>query len=188
MRRGAESSGGHSKTVNELRSNDRNGRVNNMGISESDYMAMQSRMEAGRKSRQVRLQRVETCGPVPVAKPGSKLEERFLSLWQAVQGPPLEREFRFYPARKWRGDFVHVASRTIYELDGMVWNGGHTRGDGYTRDRQRDFEAHCVGWTVVRLVEPLLTKENILALAMRAHVSSPVKSVLPQSRGGAEKE
>lgn len=112
-------------------------------------------------------------------KQGSRLEERFLELWQAVQGPPLEREFRFYPARKWRGDFVHVASRTIYELDGMVWNGGHTRGDGYTRDRQRDFEAHCVGWTVVRLVEPLLTKENILALAMRAHVNSPVKSPFP---------
>jgi len=121
-------------------------------------------------------------------KPASKLEERFMSLWRAVQGPPLEREFRFYPARKWRGDFAHVASRTIYELDGMVWNGGHTRGDGYTRDRQRDFEAHCVGWTVVRLVEPMLTQENILALAMRAHVNSPVKSVLPQQRGGAEKE
>lgn len=112
-------------------------------------------------------------------KRGSRLEEKFLALWQAVQGPPLEREFRFYPARKWRGDFVHVESRTIYELDGMVWNGGHTRGDGYTRDRQRDFEAHCVGWTVVRLVEPLLTKENILALAMRAHVNSPVKSPMP---------
>lgn len=159
-----------------------------MGFKPEEVAQMQARLDANKGViRGGKTYRGSVEFP-PKAKAKSKLEECFLALWRAVQGPPLEREFRFYPARKWRGDFVHVASRTIYELDGMVWNGGHTRGDGYTRDRQRDFEAHCVGWTVVRLVEPMLTQENILALAMRPHVNSPVKSVLPQSRGGAEQE
>ncbi|MEI6536294.1 MAG: hypothetical protein WCN98_13185 [Verrucomicrobiaceae bacterium] len=35
----------------------------------------------------------------------SRLEDRFLFLWQLAKGPPLEREFRFHAERRWRADF-----------------------------------------------------------------------------------
>lgn len=42
------------------------------------------------------------------AKPPSRLENRFETLWRALGGPELEREFRFHPTRRWRADFAHA--------------------------------------------------------------------------------
>ncbi len=48
----------------------------------------------------------------------SKLEQRFALPWRSMNGPVLEREFRFYPIRKWRSDFAHLPSRTLIEIEG----------------------------------------------------------------------
>ena len=40
---------------------------------------------------------------------------------KAFDGPPLTPEFRFDPARRWRFDFAHEATRTAIELNGGVW-------------------------------------------------------------------
>ena len=36
----------------------------------------------------------------------SALEERFWGVWTSLGGPPLQREVRFHPTRRWRFDFV----------------------------------------------------------------------------------
>ena len=104
---------------------------------------------------------------------GSKLESKFLFLWRVAQGPPLEREVRFHPERKWRADFAHVASRTLIEIEGgifMAKGGRHTRGAGYAKDAEKYLEAVLAGWTVIRLTERQLeigTIERIGAFIQR---------------------
>jgi hypothetical protein len=59
---------------------------------------------------------------------GSRLETRFLLLWRSIDGPPLEREFRFHPKRRWRADFAHLPSRSLIEIEGGIWiQGRHNR-------------------------------------------------------------
>lgn len=101
---------------------------------------------------------------------GSKLESKFLFLWRVAQGPPLEREYQFHPARKWRADFAHMGSRTLIEIEGGIFmrtGGRHTRGGGYAKDAEKYLEAVLLGWTVLRLTERQLELdfiERIVAL------------------------
>ena len=100
----------------------------------------------------------------------SKLESRFHLLWRVAQGPPLEREFRFHPTRKWRADFAHLESRTLIEVEGGIFmraGGRHTRGSGYASDAEKYLEAALAGWRVLRLTERQLeigAIERIVAL------------------------
>ena len=60
--------------------------------------------------------------------PPSRLEAKFALYWRGLGGPPLEREFRFHPERKWRADFAHIESRTLIEIEGGIYieGGGPT--------------------------------------------------------------
>ena len=96
------------------------------------------------------------------AKSPSKLEAHFEFLWRVAQGPPLEREFRFHPSRKWRADFAHLDSRTLIEIEGGIFtNGRHTRGAGYAADLEKYLEATLAGWRVVRLGPKELIIETV---------------------------
>ena len=91
---------------------------------------------------------------------GSRLELRFALYWRASGGPPLEREYRFHPTRKWRADFAHVESRTLIEVEGGIYiagGGRHNRAAGFLADLEKYLEAALAGWRVVRLAEPLIT-------------------------------
>ena len=91
-------------------------------------------------------------------KPPSRLEARFLRLWEALDGPPLEREFLFHPGRRWRADFAHLPSRTLIEVEGGIWiRGRHNRAQGFLADIEKYFEAAMGGWRVLRLSEQELT-------------------------------
>ena len=95
-------------------------------------------------------------------KPPSRLESRFEVLWRALGGPELEKEFRFYPVRKWRADFAHLPSRTLIEIEGGIYvNGRHNRGAGFAADLEKYLEAALAGWRVVRLGPNELTAESI---------------------------
>lgn len=82
----------------------------------------------------------------------SALTRKFLAYWRAFDGPALTPELRFDPARRWRFDFAHEATRVAIEINGGVWTSGrHTRGQGYLRDREKINEAILAGWRVFEL-------------------------------------
>ena len=96
------------------------------------------------------------------AKPPSRLEKRFETLWRALGGPELEIEFRFHPVRRWRADFAHLESRTLIEIEGGIYvNGRHNRGAGFAADLEKYLEASLAGWRVVRLGPNELTSAHI---------------------------
>ena len=96
------------------------------------------------------------------AKSPSRLETRFERLWSALSGPPLEKEYRFHPVRKWRADFAHLPSRTLIEIEGGIFmNGRHNRGAGFAADLEKYLEASLLGWRVVRLGPKELTEDCI---------------------------
>lgn len=103
--------------------------------------------------------------------PPSRLEERFLRLWKAVDGPELEREFRFDPGRRWRADFAHLESWSLIEIEGGIWiNGRHNRAAGFNADLEKYLEAGLVGWRVFRLGSEQVsfrTVERLVALLRR---------------------
>ena len=98
----------------------------------------------------------------------SKLEARFEWLWRVLNGPALEREFRFHPTRKWRADFAHLPSRTLIEIEGGIWvRGRHTSPRGFAADAEKYLEATLAGWRVIRLVDDQIKTpviERIVAL------------------------
>jgi very-short-patch-repair endonuclease len=102
----------------------------------------------------------------------SKLEQRFEWLWRVLNGPALEREFRFHPTRKWRSDFAHLASRTLIEIEGGIWvRGRHNSPRGFAADAEKYLEAALAGWRVIRLVDEQIRTpviERIVALLKAA--------------------
>ena len=112
----------------------------------------------------------------------SRLESRFLLLWRVAQGPPLELELRFHASRFWRADFAHVASRTLIEIEGGIFQRGagrHNRGAGYAKDAEKYLEAVLAGWTVIRLTEKQLDLdfiERIVALLRQSSSSAETTS------------
>ena len=100
----------------------------------------------------------------------SKLESRFLFLWQLAKGPPLEREFRFHAERRWRADFAHLPSRTLIEIEGGIFiNGRHNRAAGFNADLEKYLEAGLLGWRVFRLGPDQITRENVKRIADALH-------------------
>jgi very-short-patch-repair endonuclease len=96
----------------------------------------------------------------------SRLEDRFLMLWKTVDGPPLEREYRFHAERRWRADFAHLQARCLIEVEGGIWvNGRHNRAAGFNADLEKYLEAGLAGWRVFRLGPDQITLENVQRLA-----------------------
>ena len=97
----------------------------------------------------------------------SRLEDRFLTLWKAVDGHPLEREYRFHAERRWRADFAHLQARCLIEVEGGIWvNGRHNRAAGFNADLEKYLEAGLAGWRVFRLGPEQITLDNIQRLAV----------------------
>lgn len=92
----------------------------------------------------------------------SPLERQFSNLWQMLGGPELEREHRFEPMRRWRADFAHLASRTLIEIEGGLYQQGrHNRAHGYQADCEKYNWATMTGWRVIRLTSMMLTPDYV---------------------------
>jgi very-short-patch-repair endonuclease len=97
----------------------------------------------------------------------SRLEDRFLMLWKAVDGAPLEREYRFHTERLWRADFAHLQARCLIEVEGGIWvNGRHNRSAGFNADLEKYLEAGLAGWRLFRLGPDQISLENVKRLAL----------------------
>ena len=96
----------------------------------------------------------------------SDLEAAFDNYWRILDGPDLEPEFRFDPARRSRFDRAHRLARVAIEIDGGTWGkrnkngelvpGRHVRGTGYTDDCEKLNRATAQGWAVFRLTSDML--------------------------------
>jgi len=107
---------------------------------------------------------------------GSRLEAKFALYWRGLSGPELQREFVFHAERKWRADFAHVASKTIFEIEGGVFikgGGRHNRAAGFIADATKHIEAFLGGWSVVRLTEEQITAPIIERLIRRINGQAP---------------
>ena len=100
------------------------------------------------------------------AQADSPLEARFDLLWIAADGPPLEQEYAFHDARKWRADRAHLASRTLIEVEGGTHSRGrHVRGAGYAADCAKYNAATMDGWRVIRLTSDMLQPDYVADIA-----------------------
>lgn len=63
--------------------------------------------------------------------------------------PPPTLEYRFHPVRRWRLDMVWLPEKVAVECHGNVWAGRHTRGVGFSNDREKSNVAQLFGFLVL---------------------------------------
>lgn len=77
-----------------------------------------------------------------------------------------EKEYRFYPSRRWRADYYLPDWKALIEIEGAIWTGGgHTRGGGYSKDCEKYNFASALGFTLLRFPANEITKtkgQNII--------------------------
>jgi len=88
---------------------------------------------------------------------GSKHETHFMQRWADLNGPELEREYKFHPDRRFRFDFAHVETKTAIECEGF----GHNKMNRYTSDVEKYNLAALEGWKVYRLTGKMI---NVIEL------------------------
>ena len=135
---------------------------------------------SGGRIRLVSPSRREVRARAPLLKrrvsAASKLEGRFELIWRSLNGPQLEREFRFHAERKWRADFAHLPSRTLIEIEGGVFGyGRHNRPMGFIADAEKHLAAFQDGWTVLRIVALHITTPILAMIVERLAQRSCVR-------------
>jgi len=72
------------------------------------------------------------------------------------------KEYRVVPDRRWRFDYAYPELRIGIEIHGGVWtHGGHTRGSGFIKDREKMNRAAVAGWLVLEF--PIITSDTLPA-------------------------
>lgn len=62
-----------------------------------------------------------------------------------------DREYTFFPGRRWRFDFAFLVERIAVEVEGGIWvNGAHSRGKHFLSDCEKYNTATREGWQVYR--------------------------------------
>lgn len=99
----------------------------------------------------------------------SALEAQLLGHLELAGFAPLfEREARFHPTRRWRLDFLDREHSLGIEVHGSVFTGGrHTRGKGFTADREKLNAAAEAGITVLEFTGGQVADGSALAQITR---------------------
>ena len=72
------------------------------------------------------------------------------------------KEYRVVPDRRWRFDYAYPDLRIGIEVHGGIWvRGGHTRGTGFIKDREKFNRAAIAGWLVLEF--PIITTNTLPA-------------------------
>lgn len=96
-------------------------------------------------------------------------EERLAFHLRAVDLGYFEREYTFWPDRKFRADFAFVAERLLIEVDGGLYTEGrHTRAKGYEKDCVKINEAQILGWQVLRFSPAMVASGHAVHTIKRA--------------------
>ena len=101
----------------------------------------------------------------------SKSEHEEALAWQVaiLDLPPLEREYRFHPTRRWRFDFAAVDLQIGIEVEGGTWTGGrHVRGSGFEADCEKYNAAALLGWRVLRFTGAMVNDGRAVATIEKA--------------------
>jgi hypothetical protein len=70
------------------------------------------------------------------------------------------KEYRVIPSRRWRFDYAYPEYKIGIEIHGGIWiRGGHTRGSGFIRDREKINQATLAGWLVLEF--PIITTDTL---------------------------
>jgi len=70
------------------------------------------------------------------------------------------KEYRVVPDRRWRFDYAYPELRIGIEIHGGIWvRGGHTRGSGFIKDREKMNRAAVAGWLVLEF--PIITTDTL---------------------------
>jgi very-short-patch-repair endonuclease len=71
--------------------------------------------------------------------------------FSALSLPPVTKEYRFHPVRKWRIDFAWPALKLAMEIEGGLFvKGAHGRGAHYRSDCEKYNALAEMGWTLLR--------------------------------------
>lgn len=77
---------------------------------------------------------------------------------KALKLPPLIREYRFHPERRWRFDLASPKFLLAIEIDGGTWTyGRHSRGTGIANDCEKYNEALLLNWRILRVTPQMIT-------------------------------
>ena len=92
---------------------------------------------------------------MPVRYKGDPQEEVFLWANDLVRGRiEIRKNYRFHPDRAFELDVAFPSAMLGIEVDGFGrggHGGGHQSPKGFIRDREKDLEAACLGWRVIRV-------------------------------------
>lgn len=114
---------------------------------------------AGAAPTKIQDQRLTALSSKPK---GSPLEARFVELWAECEGPELRREVHLIPGRMFRVDFLHEATKTVIEIQGLR---DHASAKGFARDIDKFFMLQIdLGYLVVCFNRKMLMKENVMKL------------------------
>ena len=119
------------------------------------------RLSAVEASLLLKGEHKKTSSTVRKAEQANKL--RNSAEYALSKFPGYTTELQFHPTRKWRFDYAWEGQKIAVEVHGGVYRQGrHTRGEGFTNDREKMNEAALLGWTVIE-VTPEHIKSGQLA-------------------------
>ena len=93
----------------------------------------------------------------------SHLEKTFLLQVRVLGLPIPEREFRFFPKRRWRADFAWPDQKLLVEIEGGVFSvGRHNRPMGFIKDCEKYNYAVLLGYRLLRFAPPHVTSGDAI--------------------------
>jgi len=90
-------------------------------------------------------------------------KERLAQAWEDITGTEfiMEREYLFWPGRRFRLDFAKPEWKLAVEVEGVVWSGKgrHQTPLGMQSDCEKYNELEIMGWTLLRFTTDMIRKD-----------------------------